>query len=101
MTSPINLELEEMLHVAIKLENQFKRRGVGSWFGGVSSSGRTNSSGWKNNSAYDIKPKPKAGEESSNRPRKEFKTESVQAIKGEVKSDFKPQKSREIVCFKC
>ena len=29
------LELEEMLHVAIKLENQFKRRGVGSQFGGV------------------------------------------------------------------
>ena len=28
------LELEEMLHVAIKLENKFKRRGVGSWFGG-------------------------------------------------------------------
>ena len=33
------VELEEMLHVAIKLENQFKRRGVGSRFGGVSNSG--------------------------------------------------------------
>ena len=38
------VELEEMLHVAIKLENQFKRRGVGSWFGGVSNKGRTNPS---------------------------------------------------------
>ena len=39
------VELEEMLHVAIKLENQFKRRGVGSWFGGASNNGRTNPSG--------------------------------------------------------
>ena len=43
------VELEEMLHVAIKLEHQFKRRGVGSQFGGVSNSGRSNPSGWRNN----------------------------------------------------
>ena len=34
------VELEEMLHVAIKIENQFKRRGTSTRFGGVSNSGR-------------------------------------------------------------
>ena len=95
------LEMEEMLHVAIKLEHQFKRRGVNSRFGGVSNSERFNPSGWRNNTTYDNKPKPKLGEESFNRPITESKSESVQANRGEVKSDFKPQKSREIVCFKC
>ena len=90
-----------MLHVAIKLENQFKRRGVSTRFGGVSSSGRTSSSGWKNNSTYENKLKPKLGEETTNRPRREVKTESVQALRGEIKSDPKPQKSREIICLKC
>ena len=90
-----------MLHVAIKLENQFKRRGVGSRFGGVTNSGRTNPSGWINNPTYDNKPKPKLGEESFNRPKWEAKTESVQALRGELKSDLKPKKSREIICFKC
>ncbi|XP_060676296.1 uncharacterized protein LOC132805403, partial [Ziziphus jujuba] len=95
------LELEEMLHVAIKLENQFKRRGVSTRFGGVSSSGRTSSSGWKNNSTYENKLRPKLGEESTNRPRREVNTESVQAFRGEIKFDPKPQKSREIIFFKC
>ena len=39
------VELGEMLHVAIELEHQFKRRGVGSRFGGVSNSERLNPSG--------------------------------------------------------
>ena len=87
--------------MAIKLEHQFKRRGVGSRFGGVSNSGRSNISGWRNNSTYDNKLKPKVGEESANWPKKEARTESVQAPKNEGKSDPKPSKSREIVCFKC
>ena len=90
-----------MLHVAIKLENQFKRKGVGSWFGGVSNSERFNSSGWRNNPTYDNKSKPKLGEESFNRPKRDAKAEPTQAHKYEGKSDPKPSKSREIVCFKC
>ena len=95
------VELEEMLHVAIKLEHQFKRRGVGSQFGGVSNSRRTNQSGWRNNSTYDNKLKSKVGEESAIRPKREARTKSVQAPKNEGKSDPKPSKSREIICFKC
>ena len=95
------MELEEMLHVAIKLENQFKRRGISTRFGGVSNSGRFNPSAWRSNPTYDNKPKPKVGEESSNRPKRESKTESVQALKYEGKSDPKSSRTRDIVCFKC
>ena len=38
------VELEEMLHVTIKLENQFKRRGTSSWFGVMSNCRRSNPS---------------------------------------------------------
>ena len=95
------VELEEMLHVAITIENQFKRRGTSTWFGGVSNSGRSNPSGWINNLTYDNKPKSKLGEECSNRPIKESKAEYVQALKNEGKYDPRPSKTQDIVCFKC
>ena len=59
------VELEEMLHVAIKLENQFKRRGISTRFGGVSNSGRFNPSAWRSNPTYDNKPKPNLSKHSS------------------------------------
>ena len=59
------VELEEMLHVAIKLENQFKRRGISTRFGGVSNNGRFNPSAWRSNPTYDNKPKPNLSKHSS------------------------------------
>ena len=90
-----------MLHVAIKIENQLKRRRTSTRFGGVSNSGRSNPSGWRNNSTYDNKLKSKVGEESAIRPKREAIMESVQAPQNEGESDPKPSKSREIVSFKC
>ena len=45
--------------------------------------------------------KSKVGEESAIRLKREARTESAQAPRNEGKSDPKPSKSREIICFKC
>ena len=47
------VDLEEMLHVAIKIENQLKRRGISTRFGGVSNSERSNPSAWRSNSTFE------------------------------------------------
>ena len=47
------VELEEMLHVAIKIENQCKRRGGNTRLGGASSNWRASSSNWRSNPAFE------------------------------------------------
>ncbi|KAH7518148.1 hypothetical protein FEM48_Zijuj09G0141000 [Ziziphus jujuba var. spinosa] len=73
------VELEDMLHMAIKIKNQFKRKGTSSRFGHISNSGRTNSSVWRSNPIYEARTKPKQGDEITNQPRRDVKTEPTQA----------------------
>ncbi|XP_052185202.1 uncharacterized protein LOC127796838 [Diospyros lotus] len=83
------VELDDMVHMAIKMERQLKRKGstrIGKNFG---------SSTWKSNwSRKDEKPNFKPKVETSNRNKDE-------GAPNKLKSDTLPPKNRDIKCFKC
>ena len=82
------VELEDIVHMAIKIENQFKKRGITTRQNPNSSSSWKSS--WRNDEGTDSKPKPE--------PFKN-KEEVTNVNKGNF--DSQSSRTRDVKCFKC
>ena len=84
------VELEDMVHMAIKVEQQLKRKGstrLGQQANSSSTSWKLN---WKKEERPNFKPKPEASKENK-----------VGSTSNQGKSDSQSSRTRDIKCFKC
>ena len=84
------VELEDMVHMAIKVEQQLKRKGstrLGQQANSSSTSWKLN---WKKEERPNFKPKPEAS-----------KDNKVESTSNQGKSDSQSSRTRDIKCFKC
>ena len=84
------VELEDMMHMAMKVERQLKRKGTAKSY---SVSTPTWKSKWGNNEKHDG-----AASKSKNEP---FKAREEVTTKKKGKIDSQPYRNRDIKCFKC
>jgi hypothetical protein len=91
------VELEDMLHVAMKVERQLKRKGTARQPIGTSSANPSWKPGWNNNNNNNNKV-----DKAVPKGRNEWqKGEEESASKTAPKTDSQPSRNRDIKCFRC
>ncbi|KAL5547343.1 hypothetical protein UlMin_007030 [Ulmus minor] len=84
------VELEDMVHMAIKVEQQLKRKGSTRLGQQANSSSTSWKHNWKKEERPNFKPKPEASKENK-----------VGSTSNQGKSDSQSSRTRDIKCFKC